>query len=96
MNVDFDDAGVGCQRKLVDAFVGWRGVAFEAHRLLLRGGCRFNRGYEREIIFKRFDRRHEHVEDFFAHFHTQCGTHNFGCGLAFYQRGFGWLRVLFG
>jgi hypothetical protein len=80
MDVDFDHAGIGCDAQRVQAHVGRRLVAFNAHFELQRLGGSFDCGDQCQIIFGELDRRHVDVQRAVARLDRQRGAHNFGRG----------------
>ncbi len=76
VDVDFDDAGVGRDLQQVEPRVARRRVAFEhqldpqALRRSLYGGEQF------KIVFRRNQRRHEHIQNAAARLHAQRGAQN--------------------
>ena len=75
MDIDLDDAGIGCDADDVDAFVVRRGIAFDMNGQSERRGRAFRRSDEIEILFDTDGRWHEDAEPSVARLDGNGGAH---------------------
>ena len=77
MNIDFDDAGVGCYTERSDTRFTGRAVTFEPDPQFQRCSRVFDQRQQIEIGLDGFERRHEYIQPAVTHFDAQRGADEF-------------------
>jgi hypothetical protein len=76
LHVDLNHAGIRSDLDIAQPHIGGRWVSFDHHRHLQIAGRRFHGGKQIDVIFRRIQRRKEHVQLSIPRFQRQRRTHH--------------------